>query len=182
MPSPLVLAGASTRFIAGLLDTHPKDKIRLARNEDMYQRALNGDRASFMHLGLMSRRVDSGPGYTYGPLNDGWTGTVPPGKKWDGSKWGWPTTKAADDAWRKYQGVAAAYGGNPNALPTIPPTTNIGNGGETVDPNIGTGGNLTPDGLRFNPAGIASGGGTLVVWLAGGAVLALLGKRLGWWR
>lgn len=182
MPSGLVLAGAGTRFLSGLLETHPKDKIRLARNKDMYDRALNGDRACFMHLGLMSRRVSSGSGYTYGPLNDGWAGSVPANKKWDGSKWGWPTQKAADDAWQKYQAVTAAYGGNPNALPTDPTSSNIGNGSTTVDPNRAGGNNLIPSGLEFNAAGIASGGGALVAWLAGGAAIALLGKRFGWWR
>lgn len=181
MPSGLVLAGAGTRFLGDILDTHPKDKIRLARNADMYARALNGDRASFMHLGLMSRRVDSGSGYTYGPLNDGWTGTIPPGKRWNGSSWGWPTQKAADDAWKKYQAVAAAYGGTPGALPTIPDATNIGNGGQNIDPNIG-GSSVIPSGLEFNAAGVVGNGSALLLWLAGGAVIALAGKRFGWWR
>ncbi len=171
--SAATVAGAATRGIVGALETHPKDKVRLARNADMFARAMGGDRACFMHLGLMSRRVDSGNGYTFGPLNDGWTGTVPPRVKWNGSKWGWPTQKAADDAWDKYQKVAAQFGGNAGALPTggdVPP----------VDPNAVGGGNVIPGGLTFASAGITSGG-NLLWWLAGGAAVAIVGKRLGWW-
>jgi hypothetical protein len=170
--SAAAIAGSATRTIIGALESHPKDRVRLARNEDMYQRALAGDLACFKHLGLMSRRVDSGNGYTFGPLNDGWTGTVPPGKKWNGKEWGWPTQKAADDAWNKYQKVAAKFGGNAGALPTsgaVPPS----------DPNS-SGSVPQPSGLNFASAGVASGG-TLVWYIVGGVALALVGKRLGWW-
>lgn len=175
MPLPFAAAaGTAAGKIAGgllgdILNAHPKDKIRLQRNKWLYDMAVNGDKAAFYHLGLMSRRVAAPVTYTYGPLPDGWTGTVPAGKKWNGKEWGWPTTKAADDAWKKYQAVQAYFGGGQGGVgsTSIPGVPTTGNGVDRQG-NPDNNGASQPGGLTFQGAGVA--GGSFVVW---GAVAAV---------
>ena len=165
--------------LGSLVNQHPKDKIRFARNADIANRAANGDKIAFWHLGVLSRRVAAPAKFTFGPYNDGWTGTVPAGAKWDGSKWGWATSAAADDAWNKYQQLAALYGNSTQSggtgagigTQTIPNVPTIGNGvAQNGNADNGTG--TTPQG--FTAASLLPNAQTLPLFIAGGIVIGLL--------
>lgn len=190
MAGPLVIAGAVAKStgllgkLGGLLDSHPEDKTRLQRNQWLYEMALNGDRQAYYALGLLSRRVASPEpnGYRAGPLPDGWITSAPAGKKWNGKDWGWATQKAADDAFKKYQAVAAKFAGASSSLPTVPPIPNVGNGSVNVDPNRGDGNSIVPAGLTDTLDTVqASIGGNLLWWVVGGGILAVVGHRYKWW-
>lgn len=95
------IIGAGVGLVSGLLgNQHPKDKLRLQRNAWLYNDAVAGHKGDLYELGVMSAKLAAPEDYTYGPLPDGWTGTV---KK--GTKGGWATGSTRDDAWKKYTGA-----------------------------------------------------------------------------
>lgn len=174
MAFPVAAASAAVSVVKGLFgDAHPKDRERLQRNQWLAEMAANGDVTAFYHLGLMSRHEAAPVAYTFGPLPDGWTGSVPQGKKWNGREWGWPTKRAADDAWKKYQALAPYYTNTGGAS---------GNAATVGNPAAGSPGNFAdtqpqaPFTFRGNQtqsgAGIREAGGGLLLWLGLGIAAA----------
>jgi hypothetical protein len=84
--------------VTSLFQSHPLDKGRLEQNQQLFQQALQGDKAALASLLLRSGystdgRGDGGPGYGY-----------------------LPTKTTRDDAWNKYRqviGQVGAPGGAP---------------------------------------------------------------------
>ena len=175
--APLAAAGgkAAGSLLGSLFNAHPKDKVRLARNADMYRRAKAGDRIAWYHLGVLSRRVAAPVTFTFGPYDDGWTGTVQKGAAWNGSTNGWATKLAADDAWDKYQSAAAAFstqtGGGILGL-TIPGVPGIGNGVEN-NGNLDNGTGVVPGIFTAS-----AGGSSLLTYMVGGGIVYLLFKAV----
>lgn len=101
------LSGASSLVSAGssLLDQHPKDKDRYAKNAMWYQEALQGNKDALIALQYMSGR--------YGTTHEGSYCNV-------GGCSGWATQDTRDDAYNKYQ---AAIGNLPTSSAQGTPNT-----------------------------------------------------------